>query len=406
MMWQREFGSHQLKSFDYIIAAVLIFFFIGIIFQNAIAFIAVGVFIVFAIIYRIYDKDIVNKLHLKNPKRTIKLFPGDEAKLALVLENRSLFPLINGEMKLQAGSAVKAYTHMKDEDSYWKTIYIPVSILRRKKTIIELPVRAEHRGVAKVNNITLSFPHLFNYDRVTMKFRQFYYTEYVVLPELLPVQGAEAVFHMMPGSGYAAFSPFEDMQSPRGTRDYSFSDPFHRINWNASVKTQKLQTNVYEKMVDRSFVFIINVGQENHLKMAAFNKNLEKLLSHTAYLCHYATEKNVPYEIFLNTRKPGKVPYIHLPEGEGQLHYGHALEMLARVHKQSMIMPFNQMIHRLGKYFHKPKTIVVIGEIPGGATELMSTWKLSSHSVFHISGSGEEAIVRPLTRDGGTNNAK
>src|SRR5690625_3192130 len=276
-----------------------------------------------------------------------------------------------------------------------------LSILSKKKTINELPVRAEHRGVAKINNITLSFPHLFNYDQATLKFTQFYYTEYVVLPELLPVQGAEAVFHMMPGSGYATFSPFEDIQSPRGTRDYSFSDPFHRINWNASVKTQQLQTNVYEKMVDRSFVFIVNVGQDNHLNMAVFNRNLEKLLSRAAYLCHYATEKDVPYEIFLNTRKPGKVPYIHLPEGEGQLHYGHALEMLARVHKQSMIVPFNQMLHRLGKHFYKPKTVVVIGEVPSGAAEIIDTWKQARHSVYHISDADEEAIVRPLTRGGG-----
>src|SRR5690625_1752562 len=146
MMWQREFGSHQMKSFDYIIVAIFVFFCIGILSQNAIAFIAVGVFIVFAVIYRIYDKEIVKKLHLKNPKKTIKLFPGDEAKMTLELENRSIFPLINGEMNLQTGSAVKAYAHVKDEESYWKTIYLLLSILRRKKTIIELPVRAEHRG--------------------------------------------------------------------------------------------------------------------------------------------------------------------------------------------------------------------------------------------------------------------
>jgi uncharacterized protein (DUF58 family) len=406
MMWQREFGSQQLKSYDYVIAAIVIFFFIGILFENVIAFAAVGLFIAFAAIYRKYDRDIIEKLVLKNPKKTIKLFPGDEAKLTLELENRSIFPFINGELSLQAGSEVKAYEHVKSKEKYWKSIHIPLSILRRKKIIVDLPIRAEHRGVAKVNNITLTFPHLFNFNHVTMKYRHFYYTEYVVLPELLPVQGVEAVFHMMPGSGYAAFSPYEDVQSPRGTRDYSFSDPFHRINWNASVKSQTLQTNVYEKMVDRSFVFIINAGQENHLNMIGFNKNLEKLLSQAAYLSHYATEKNVPYEIFINTRKPGKIPYVHLPEGEGQLHYSQALEMLARVHKQSMIVPFNQMIHRVGKQFYKPKTVILIGEMPAGTVELINSWKLSRNSVFYISGEEDEGIVRPLARGGRMSDAK
>ncbi|MEC5424993.1 DUF58 domain-containing protein [Virgibacillus sp. C22-A2] len=403
MMWLKEFGSDQMKSFDNIVAALVVFFLIGIIFQNSIAFIGVGVFTAYLIIFKVYDKSLGEKLILKNPRKTIKLFPGEDSDLTFELENQSVFPLINGEFKLQTGPAIKAYAHVKETDNYWSQIKIPLSIFRKRKTVIEIPVVAEQRGVSKVNNITFVFPHLFNFDSITLKYKHFYYTEFVVFPKLLPVKGVEAVFQMIPGSSRSNFSPFEDIQSPLGTRDYSFSDPFHRINWKASVKSQKLQTNVYEKVVDRSFVFIVNLGTEDKINMASFNQNLENLLSYTAYLSKYATEARVPYEIFINARKPGPEPFIHLDEGEGKNHYGQSLEMLARIHKQSVILPFNQMLHRIGKQFFKPKTIILIGEVPPDAIQLMDTWKQAQYAVFQITSIEDGAILNPLIRDTMTN---
>ncbi|PAV28649.1 hypothetical protein CIL05_15255 [Virgibacillus profundi] len=403
MKWQKEFGAQHLKNFDYILGAIIIFFLIGIIFNNQIAFIGLGVFAAYLIIHKLYDKEIGTKLELSTPQTTVKLFPGEGAKLTLNLQNRSVFPIINGEFQFQTGPAIKAYEHVEDTEDNWNQIKIPLSIFRKRKTIIELPVLAEQRGVSKVYNITFIIPHLFDFDQLTLKYNSNYQTEFVVFPKLLRVQNVETVFHMIPGEGRSNISPFEDVQSQLGTRDYSYSDPFHRINWNASVKSQSLQTNVYEKVVDMAYVFIINLGTTSDLNMVRFNNNLENLLSYTAYLCEHASRKGVPYEIFINSRKPGKVPYVHLHEGEGKNQYARALEMLARIHKQSMIMPINKMLHRLGKYFYKPKTIIFIGEIPQGAMQTMDSWKMVQKSVFHVKQEEDGAIIKPLEKDGITN---
>jgi Protein of unknown function DUF58 len=256
-----------------------------------------------------------------------------------------------------------------------------------------------------VKNISYYFPHLLNFSMLRLRYTGFYKTEYIVYPKLLPVQGANAVFHMMQGESRLNYSPFEDIQSPLGTRDYSYSDPFHKINWKASVKTQKLQTNIYEKVVDRSFVFIINLGTENDKNMVSFNKNLENLLSYTAYLSEYATKMHVPFEIFINARKPGKVSYIHLHEGEGKTHYMHALEMLARVHKQSPIQPFNKMLHQIGKQFIKPKTIIFIGDVPANAIGMMNTWNQVQNSTYQVVDSDGGASIKPLVVKGAIRDA-
>src|SRR5699024_11501215 len=92
-------------------------------------------------------------------------------------------------------------------------------------------------------------------------------------------------FQMVTSDQLINFSTFEDIQSPAGTRDYNYNDPFHRINWKATAKTNELQTNVYERVVDMSYIFLVNIGSEDKVNMAQFNQNLEDLISYTAYLC-------------------------------------------------------------------------------------------------------------------------
>jgi uncharacterized protein (DUF58 family) len=399
MSWRKEVGTEDSRSFDYILLALVVFFIIGVIFKSSIVFIAVGIFAAYLIAYKIYDKSLEKSLNLKNERTTIKLFPGEETTFQFEIHNKSMFPHINGEFSFNLGAAMKAYTIVKNDKAYWKEITLPLSIIQKKKTLLEFPVIAEQRGVARIRNITYHFPHLLNFNMVRLRYTNFHRTEFIVYPKLLPVQGIHAVFHMMPGESRLNYSPFEDPQSPLGTRDYSYSDPFHKINWKASVKTQKLQTNIFEKVVDRSFVFIINLGTENDKNMVSFNKNLENLLSYTAYLSEYATKMRIPFEIFINARKPGKENFIHLHEGEGKNHYMHALEMLARIHKQAPILPFNKMLYQIRKQLIQPKTIIFIGDIPNGAMEMIHSWRQVQNSVYHIKEGDNGAFVRQMKRE-------
>lgn len=405
MIWKKDFGTEHMKSFEYVLIATIVFFLIGITTKNPIPFIAVGVFVTYLIVYKLYDRSIGKELYLNNERMTLKLFPGEKSKLTFQLQNHSIFPMINGEFQLQIGPVINAYQNReKSLNKYWNYIKIPLSVFKRRKTMVEIPIIAEQRGTTRIKNIKFLIPHLFCFDSIVLQFVPFYYTEIIVFPKIVPVQGVASVFHMIPGNGRTNFSPFEDILSPLGTRDYSYSDPFHRINWKASVKTQALQTNIYEKVVDMSFIFIVNLGMSNEANnMKKISENTESLLSYTAYLSQYATEKGLPFEIVINARKPGKVPYVNLQEGEGKVHYGRALETLARINKQSMITPFHQMLHQVGKQFLIPKTIIMIGEIPAGTNRVIDTWKQGQKAIYQIQQKGDGAVLKPWTREVVTN---
>src|SRR5699024_6784775 len=230
----------------------------------------------------------------------------------------------------------------------------------------------------------LQFTNLYNIDRVILKYLPYYQAEFIVFPKLLPVQDLESIYHKVPGEQRMNFSPYEDIQSPAGTRDYNYSDPFHRINWKATAKTQKLQTNIYERVVDMSYIFIVNIGLTNAFHMADFNKNFEDLLSYTAYLCKETMERGFNFEVFINTRKTGRVPYLHIQEGEGKSHYINTLETLARIHQQSIVFPFKEMVYRIGQQFYKPKTIGGLEEITPEVNGMLETWKKQQQTLYQV----------------------
>lgn len=398
MLWKKEVDANYVKSYDFMLVGLGLYFIIAMIFGKTHGFMGIGIFIAFIAMYKIYDKNMGHRLFLEDTPKVIKLFPGETSMMELELVNRSIFPMVNGTLKLHIGSSIKASTLRQDNERYWKPIRIPLSLMQKKKHMLRYPVVAEHRGVAKISEIRYEFPHLLSFNHIGLRYLPAYQTEFIVFPELLPVTGVEQILHMVPGDGRTNHSPFEDIQDPLGTRDYHYSDPFHRINWKASIKSQALQTNVYQKVVDISYVFIVNLGESSKTSMTTFNKELERLMSYTAYLSEYATKNNLPFEMHINARKLGEIPYVRLTEGMGKNHYGKALEMLARISKQTMTIPLSQMLYILGKQMIKPKTIVFIGDTPPEALNIMATWKQKQHSVFNVYESEDVAIIKPMER--------
>jgi len=393
MKWEKQFGVDHVKNTDYILTAIFIFSLIGILSQYIVAFIVVSIFLTYFIMNKLYNKSIGEKLNLKNPHVSYRLFPGEETTLIFELDHRSIYPMINGVFQYQAGPSFKTLNYTKDTKSYYKKVSVPLSIMGRRKTVLELPIVAKQRGATRITNINYQFPHLFNFEGVTLKYLPFYRTEVVVFPKLLPVHGMESIFQMIPGEQRMNFSPFEDIQSPAGTRDYNYNDPFHRINWKATARTNKLQTNVYDRVVDMSYIFLVNIGLDDTLNMARFNQHMENILSYTAYLCKETIEKGYNYEIYINTRQTGKTPYLHIPEGEGSSHYINTLERIARIHQQSLVYPFKEMMYKVGQQFCKTKTIIVVGEISTEVSEIIESWKRHQQTIYQVKTSVNSAYI-------------
>ncbi|TQS74741.1 DUF58 domain-containing protein [Ornithinibacillus gellani] len=394
MIWQRDFELETVKVVDSLLIAIILFFAIGLFAKLSIAFLGVGLFIIYLLIFKWYDKRLVHQIGLKNEREIIRLFPGETSSLCIEFENQSMFPIINGELFLKIGNAVDTDERIRVREKQWMEIHFPLTMMRRKKTMINIPITAKTRGISRIKNLQIRFPHLFHFHTTTLRLDRTYKKEVIVYPKLLPVTGLDAVAQMMPGDGRTRHSPFEDVQSLMGIRDYQPTDPFHRVNWKASAKSQHLQTNEYEKVMDRSFVFILNVRSTNAESFRKLGQEVEDLISYTAYLCKEAAKQEIPFELFINVRRPGNVPFIHMPEGAGRSHYAHVLEMLARIPNIAITLSFSEMLHRIGTRFDRQKTIIFIGDIPANTAAILRRWRVPQSSLFYVTSGTKGALLQ------------
>src|SRR5690625_7963906 len=114
-------------------------------------------------------------------------------------------------------------------------------------------------------------------------------------------------------------------------------------------------------------------------------------------ICKQTFENDGPYELFVNARTASEVPFLQLPEVSGQTHYLRSLEMLARIPRHSMTYSFAEMIYRVKKQVSAPKTVVIIGDIPEEAKELLAKWSQRQKDIYQVR--SEERRVGKECRD-------
>lgn len=397
IQWEKDFGPHQAGDRDYIILAIIALITIGIFYNEAILYVVIGVLITYVLINSFYNRRVGRKLYLPPKRETVRLFQGDEAALTFEFENKSRLPYIHGQLRFQITPIIKALdgdiTSSERAFAFYKTF----SIRAKGKTIINFPFQAERRGVTQVRNLSYSFPHLFNFNVLTLKYLPYERREIVVFPKPKEVKNVDIAYQLSPGEQRVNLSPFEDIQSPISTRDYEYGDPFYKINWKASAKTGELQSNMYEQVVEASYLFLVNIRQAGD--GVQLNEEMEDLLSYTTYLCNKAFEQEVNYEMYINARTASNIPFLKLPEGEGRSHYIHSLEMLARIPRHSMTYPFAEMIYRVKRQIQSQKTIIIVGDTTEEVDYLLRDWSKRQRDIYQVVAYESGAVMEAWKRD-------
>lgn len=399
MQWNKEFAGKVKQSYDTLLAFAFLLSFLGLILGKPLLFLIVGIIAAFVGLSAIYDYFIGKTLKFVNDKKVYRMFPDDEVKVEYILQNGSKFPIVNGHFEFSLGDEVEGdsfhYMNKKMERHY----KIPLSILNNSEVNVPITFKAKKRGTTKPTGIQYHFPHLINFNMVFLSFKTYSKTEFIIYPKPLPVRGLEERYHVTIGSQRTSFSPFEDRLSPMGTRDYVSSDSFDRIHWKASAKKQSLQTKVFERTHDITWVFVVNISKSTTLGNSYISDNLENILSYVAYLCQFATKNGYPYEIHINARTAGSAPYFHLVEGEGKDHLRNALDLLARVKQDEIIYPLENMLYRVDQELYKPKTIFTVGEVSQDVMYYNHKWEKSKMSVFHVHDQNGSAYIGNVVRE-------
>ncbi|MBA2175710.1 DUF58 domain-containing protein [Halobacillus locisalis] len=399
--WNRKLGDDSHRYYDIIIAMVLLTGLTGFIVNEFLLLIPTGLLVAVAIMSKLYDRYGGTKLSLMNPKQSIRLFPGDETNLTFRMRNDSKAPILNGQLSFYSEPIVKGREAFSRQAQKGFIYQLPLSVVHKGETGVTMPITAQYRGVTRFSRLQYKFPHLIKFQPIIMDYQHKYHTEVIVYPTQKPVYGIDEVFHLSIGDQTASISPYEDLLTPIGTRDYVTSDPFHRIHWKASAKTQQLQTKVYERQVDMSWTILVNLSEHTRLGNQHISNHLEDLLSYASYLCQEATKRSFSYEMSLNMRRPHDRPYYYQPEGQGPQHLKESLELLARLNKDHLLMPMEELMYRIHQQMYKKKTILLLGEIPESCYRFIRKWQNQGVRVFVLDVQQENPVLVRIGQGGG-----
>lgn len=351
----------------------------------------VGIFFYFLYFVAIfYEKHVSDHLVLVNEPKKIRMYPGEEGELTFTLEQRGLLPIIGAKLIITYSQVIDVNRKTFENLDHTAVVEIPITLLSFDRKKIKIPFTAKQRGVCHIYSIRLNVPNILGLGTIYLTYGRKYKTEVIVYPLLKRVYGLEMMEPKRNGDHFSRNSIYEQPILPVGTRNYLAGDPFNRLHWKASAKLGQLQTKVVEKVNQLSWLLIINVGQYQSSK-------IEENLKHAAFICKYATEYNIPFEIFINIPSKTSVPFYHLPLGSGKNHYTNALETLARVNRYGLTMSYSAMLRYIDRA-NKPPYIIQIGECNDEDIMLFRRWRNQGHVVYQLNHT-DQASLKPLNMD-------
>ncbi|MFT4415675.1 DUF58 domain-containing protein [Fredinandcohnia humi] len=349
-------------------------------------------FSLFGLLSKWYLKKVGNQLVINHQKQKIKLFPNESGELEVRLEHYGKVPIINSSLRLYLDDVVDCSPLSSGEQRKLVEALIPVTLSAREVIEIRLPITARRRGFSKIRSVDLSIPHPFGFGLAYLEYNPMLHHEIIIYPTPLSVDGIEQILPKRQGTYPNRRSLFEHQSSPIGTRNYTPSDPFNRINWKATARTQLLQTKVYEKTSQFAWSIIVTIKDGNGLIA-----NLENVLSYITYICYVATKRNIMFELFINIRSAGKSPFFHLPLGEGAEQLDKALEMLARVNQHSVLISLEKMMYFIEKNHVLAPFVIFAG---GQQEDQLVMTRLVKHNeaIYYVVDSGESGTLQQLRR--------
>ncbi|MDR7071277.1 DUF58 domain-containing protein [Fictibacillus barbaricus] len=347
-------------------------------------------------------KSAAKTLDVEKSKQTYRLFPGDTDQFYVQLLHKGKWPSFSGEMSFTHRDVISETGGSEGNEGAQGRIEIsrPFAVSRNTAYKQAIPFKANRRGTTRISNLTVRVQDPLQAGGLLLSYQQLFPAEVIVYPELLPVYGIEQLYYQGIGEAARPFALYENDSLPAGTRNYTSGDSFHKIHWKATAKTGALQTKVFEKTVVYHWTFIYTIQLDHKKKSNKSTDEIEKEISYLAYMCKFAAEKGIPFEVYINFKVPGQLGVYHISSGSGSQHLMKILEGLARIDRTSMTVKPAVMWKKIDRNFiGSVPFVILLGSIPNDAESsvLLQKWRKSGGRIFAVNQNGNESYLMPYT---------
>ncbi|MBH0165236.1 DUF58 domain-containing protein [Fictibacillus sp. 7GRE50] len=344
------------------------------------------------------SKSAINEIVLDTSKQVHRLFPGDTDQFYVKLLHKGRWPSYRGELIFTHRAPISVTGDVESNNTAKGRIEVKRHFALYRKTVFTqtIPFTATKRGTTRISNLTLQVQDPLSLSGQALAYMGIFPTEIVVYPRPLPVHRIEHLFSQGSGESVRSFALFENVSLPAGNREYAPGDAFHKIHWKATARSGSLQTKVFEKTVVYHWTFVYTILPD-HKEMKS-SEDMESEISHLAYMCQFAAEKGIPFEVYINFKVPGPIGMYHVPTGSGAVHLSSILEGLARIDRSNVIVKPQIMWNKMARNFVGTSPFVIfLGHIPTDSNSqiLIKKWSRSGGRTFYVEHNEEHAILMP-----------
>ncbi|WP_078380794.1 DUF58 domain-containing protein [Sutcliffiella halmapala] len=374
--WNQQIDN--LSYHKYLRAATFMLLFAGFLSGNTIFFFIASLYMFYFLASYFYLAYVGKKLKFTIVEGQMKLFPRDEGKFTIKIEQHSRLPIFFGNIHLAVDKNIKF--PIGEEQSRLNVLKIPFSLFGKSELLIDVPFIVVQRGVAKIHRVDIEISHFMDFGKVYLQKNDVTKFEAIVYSDQRLVSGLERIIPRSQGSYPTKTSLFEDMSTIVGTRNYQNGDPFNKVHWKATARMAKLQTKMFERTSQFSWLIVLDIR----------SGELEEKIKAITFLLHHATTYSIPFSLLINIKKVGKPSYFELPYGEGKKHLQVALTFLARLQTNNVAIGMKTFERITYQHALTAPYVIICAD-----RDRVSDWKLpSSTNAYRLFMEEQHSILR------------
>lgn len=269
-----------------------------------------------------------------------RMFPGDEAELAIRLENRKPLPL--AWLTIQDPvhySMVRSSANLDEllefsggievQDTLGAALVNRTAVAPFQAVVRTYIVKARARGVYTLGpaEVEAGDPFGIFREEQAMGGRQ----EVIVYPRIFQQEELSLPFLEAMGELVARRSLFEDPTLIAGSREYQHGDPLNRIHWKSTSRTGALQVRLSDPSTTAQLMVVVNLNTFQHVWQGVDPDRMESALSVAASLGVWALDKGFAVGIRSNGVMGGHELTPRLAPSANPRQQTYLLEHLARL---------------------------------------------------------------------------
>jgi uncharacterized protein (DUF58 family) len=300
--------------------------------QDGLAVLGVLLLVV-SFVAQLWNRHALRKVTYRRQLEPRRAFIGETVELAVTVENRKLLPI--GWIRIEDEWPENLHLSVGEEDLH--PSHVPDQVVLRNTFSLHwyervrrrYQIRCDARGYYRLGPARAVSGDIFGMFRTDHAFSSFHWL--IVYPRVLPIEELGLPPKDPFGDVKARQKIFEDPARTVGVRDHQPEDEFRRIHWKATARKQELQVKVYEPTTSFTTVVLLNVATFDKYWLGTIPELLERCITVSASICHYAAEKRHVVGLVANGCIPRSDQPIRVLPGRDPQQLTRILEALAAV---------------------------------------------------------------------------